>query len=61
MSGLKVAQKGGVVPDEDVFATSETSGNFLIGRPARFPFGGINLVGFDGNGRFGVSKRECDV
>lgn len=33
-----------MVPDDEAFGKSGTSGNFLIGRPARFPFGGIMEV-----------------
>ena len=49
MSGLNFTEKGGAVPDDEGFGKSETSGNFLIGRPALFPFGGMEVDGFDGN------------
>lgn len=56
-------KKGAVVPDDEAFGKSGTSGNFLIGRPARFPFGGImEVLKFDNvKKRRMLKKREEGV
>jgi hypothetical protein len=49
-----------VVPDDEAFGKSGTSGNFLIGRPALFPFGGMEIDEFDRDEDVGGMRRQCD-
>jgi len=48
-----------VVPSAGIFGP-EISGNFLIGRPALLPFGGIIVVKFDQDEPFAGERRRCD-
>src|SRR5271169_3745506 len=58
VSSLNFTKRGEwTIPDDEALGKSGTSGNFLMGRPALFPFGGMEIDEFDGNEDVGGRKR----
>ena len=57
---MRMVGKGGkLVPGAGIFGP-EISGNFLIGRPALLPFGGIIIDKLDEDEQVTGKRRRCD-